>query len=124
MYDFERAKQHFAARMQFTTGPFELSGQIGSGEDLMIVDVRLPSDYAKARIPGAINLPYGKWHTAAGLSRDRINVVYCYNQQCHLAAGAALEFARAGYPVVEMEGGFETWTAFGLPVEGAEQAVA
>ncbi|HET7132268.1 MAG TPA: rhodanese-like domain-containing protein, partial [Gammaproteobacteria bacterium] len=67
-------------------------------------------------IPGAINLPKGKWHDTAALSRDKLHVLYCYNQQCHLAAEAAVELLAQGVRVVEMEGGFATWEANSSPV--------
>jgi rhodanese-related sulfurtransferase len=115
--DAKQAREFFARKLAFTTGPFELSAQIKRNEHITIVDVRLPSDYATGHIPGAINLPQGKWHTLAALSKDRTAVVYCYSQTCKLAAAAAVEFASAGIPVVEMEGGFEAWKKSELPVE-------
>lgn len=87
---------------------------IKSNEDVVIVDVHLPGDYKQGHIPGAINLPNGRWHTAAGLSENKMNVVYCYSQTCHLAA---LEFLAQAYPVMEMEGGFAGCQAFGYPIE-------
>ena len=123
-YDFAAARAHFAARQGFTTGPHEVSGLIDRKEDIVIVDVRFPSDFRKAHIPGAVNLPKGKWHTAAGLSKDKLNVLYCYNQTCHMAAEAALELIALGYPVAEMEGGFATWEANGNPVAVAAPKAA
>jgi hypothetical protein len=38
--------------------------------------------------------------------KDKLNVLYCYSGVCHLATSAAVEFAEKGYPVMEMEGGF------------------
>src|SRR5262245_20810923 len=114
------AAEYFAGKLAFTTGPFELDGMIKRGEPLNIVDVRLPSDYRAGHIPGAINLPNGKWHTLAGLTKDRTAVVYCYSQTCKLAAAAAVEFASAGIPVLEMEGGFEAWEKANLPVVRGE----
>lgn len=73
------------------------------------------------RRAAAVNLPRAAWaaalETGAGLRRDRPNIVYCYHPSCHLAAEAALEFARHGYPVVEMEGGFAAWSAQHLAEE-------
>jgi rhodanese-related sulfurtransferase len=114
--DIHQAREYFAQKLAFVTGPYELDGQIKRNEPITIVDVRLPSDYQAGHIPGAINIPQGKWHTLAGLSKDRTTVIYCYSQTCKLAAAAAVEFASAGYPVVEMEGGFEAWQKNGLPV--------
>ena len=44
------------------------------------------------------------------------NVLVCYTQVCHLAATAAVEFAGKGFPVMEMDGGFEAWKEAGLSV--------
>ena len=117
-YDVEAAREHFQAKQSFTTGPHELTGMLDRKEDIVVVDVRFPSDFRKAHVPGAVNLPKGKWHeaAAAGLSKEKLNVLYCYNQTCHMAAEAALQLLDAGYPVVEMEGGFATWEANSYPV--------
>ncbi len=117
-YDIKKAQEHFAAKMAFTTGPTELSGKMKNKENIVIVDVRDPDSYAKGHIPGAINLPRDIWTKATGLSKNNLNIVYCYSQVCHLAAEAALEFSIQGYPVVEMEGGFPVWKGDGLPVQG------
>lgn len=113
----KKAVKFFRAKMNFTTGPSELSGMIKRHENINIVDVRMPDDYAKGHVPGAVNLPKDKWDTFAGLSRDRTNIIYCYSEACHLAADAAMHFAEQGYQVMELEGGFETWQQYDLPVE-------
>lgn len=115
--DPQQARDYFAQKVAFTTGPFELDAMLKRGERITVVDVRAPSDYALGHVPGAINLPKGKWHTLRGLARDRTSVVYCYSQTCRLAAEAAVEFAQNGYPVVEMEGGFDAWVRDGLAVQ-------
>jgi rhodanese-related sulfurtransferase len=117
--DTRQARDYFAQKLAFLTGPYELQGQLSRNEPVTVVDVRLPSDFNAGHIPGAINLPQGKWHTLAGLDKSRTAVVYCYSQTCKLAAAAAVEFASAGIPVVEMEGGFEAWVKNRLPVEPA-----
>jgi rhodanese-related sulfurtransferase len=121
MLDFDprQARDFFAQKLAFVTGPYELAGQMRRNEPITIVDVRLPSDYQASHIPGAINLPQGKWHTLVGLTKDRTTIVYCYSQTCKLAAAAAVEFASADIPVMEMEGGFEAWTKNQLPVESS-----
>ncbi len=104
-----RAKAYFEAKMAFTTGPVELERMMQQGEAINVVDVRAAEDYAEGHIPGAMNLPKDQWHTAKGLRKDKINVLYCYSHVCHLAAAAAVEFAGKGYPVMELEGGFGVW---------------
>ena len=113
----KRALEFFEARMEFTTGPVELNGMIERDENINIIDVRLPEDYAKGHIPSAFNVPKDSWDTFSGLSREKTNIIYCYSQVCHLAAAAARYFAEHDYPVMELEGGFEEWQRHNLPIE-------
>jgi rhodanese-related sulfurtransferase len=111
-----RAKQFFADKMAFTTGPVATNDQIEKGEDVVIIDVRESKDFKKGHVPGAINLPQEKWGTLAGLRRDTMNIIYCYSQTCHLGAHAAMQFAAKGFSVMEMDGGFESWKEQGLKI--------
>ena len=118
IHDPAKARAYFEEKLAFTTGPVELDRWIKTGQDnLVIVDVRAAEDFAKGHIPGAINLPKEQWDNPQGLARDKTNVVYCYTQQCHLAANAAVRFATKGYPVMELDGGFEVWKENELDVE-------
>jgi rhodanese-related sulfurtransferase len=114
--DTRKAAEYFERKLEFTTGPVELHSMIESGEYVDIIDVRSKEDFYKGHIPGAINLPKERWSTFHGLSRDRTNIVYCYSQQCHLAAKACKYFAENGYPVMELEGGFDAWEKHSLPI--------
>ena len=118
IHDPAKAKQYFEDKLAFTLGPVELDHMIKEGTNINIVDVRAAEDYAKGHIPGAINLPKEKWDTLEGLEKEKVNVLYCYTMVCHLAAGAAAHFAGRGFPVMELEGGFETWKEYDLDVEG------
>ncbi len=120
IHDPARAKAYFEEKLAFTTGPVELDHWIKARENnLVVVDVRAAEDFEKGHIPGAINLPKGHWENPQGLSKDKTNVVYCYTQQCHLAANACVQFATKGYPVMELDGGFEAWKENELDVEEA-----
>ena len=111
-----KAKRFFADKMAFTTGPVEISLQIEKGKAPTIIDVREPKDFKKGHVPGAISLPQEKWSTGAGLRRGAMNIIYCYAQNCHLGAHAAMQFAAKGYSVMEMDGGFESWKENGLKI--------
>jgi rhodanese-related sulfurtransferase len=119
--DTQGALNFFQNKVAYTTGPVELSYLIKEGQgydrDFTVVDVRDAEDFAKAHIPGAINLPRDRWSSPEGLSADKPNILYCYTQQCHLAAKAGAQFAKKGFPVMEMEGGFRAWQDAGLPTE-------
>ena len=111
-----KAKQFFADKMAFATGPVEISQQIEKGKDVSIIDVRESKDFKKGHVPGAISLPQEKWRTLAGLRRDTVNIVYCYAQNCHMGAKATMQFAAKGYSVMEMDGGFESWKEHRLQI--------
>jgi rhodanese-related sulfurtransferase len=116
--DPAKARAYFEQKIAFTTGPVELDRVIKSHDNsITVVDVREAEDFAKGHIPGAINLPKDTWENPKGLQKDKTNVVYCYTQVCHLAASACVVFAGKGYPVMELEGGFETWKEYELDIE-------
>ena len=115
--DPAKAREFFLDKMTFTTGPVEVSHALEHGSDIVVVDVRAEEDYQKGHVPGAINLPQDRWDTYEGLSREKLNVLYCYAHVCHLAATAAVQFAERGFSVMEMDGGFEAWQANDLKVD-------
>jgi len=121
--DPNKAKEYFADKIAFTTGPVELSRNLGRA-DIAVIDVRAAEDYEKGHIPGAISLPQGRWATCEGLRKDALNVLYCYSHVCHLAATAAVEFAGKGYSVMEMDGGFEAWKENEMEIESGTPRAA
>ena len=112
-----RAIKFFKAKNEFTTGPHELSMMIEDEENINIVDVRRPEDFDQGHIPGAVNLFRAADRGYVKLSREKVNIIYCYSEQCHLAATAAQDFAEHGFSVMELEGGFETWKEHDLAIE-------
>lgn len=105
----QRAIEFFEDRVGFTVGPVELKEMLKE-EGVKLIDVRKQEDYHKSHIPGSINIPGAELEkNLHQLSKENITVLYCYTQQCHLAAKGALLLARNGYPVRELEGGFKTW---------------
>lgn len=122
-YDLAAAQAHFAARLAFTTGVHELDYLVQQNKgDAIVIDVRFPKDYAAGHVPGALNLPKGKWQNPKGLRKEATHYVYCYDQTCHMAAEAAAELTRQGYKVVEVEGGFDRWQQKGYRSETAAAA--
>ena len=118
----EKASEYFTAKLDFTTGPFELDAMMKSHENVNIIDVRASEDFLKGHIPGAISIPQEMWPDAIGLSKYDVNVFYCYSEVCHLAAKGAKFFADKGYAVMELQGGFDQWQKFDLPIEKTERS--
>lgn len=116
------AATYFEAKLAYEIGPIGLNMAIENGEKLTIVDLRTPELFAKGHIPGAINLKYEELDKNLDkLIKERTTVVYCYDIVCNLSAKAALELAQKGYKVKELEGGYDSWTARNLKVEGTGQ---
>ena len=113
-----RAHQFFRDKNEFTTGPMEVAHMLQEEpENIIVVDVRYKEDYDEEHIPRSVNLPPDLWDTESGLLKDKTNVLVCYTQQCHLASKAAEKFSAKGFPVMEMEGGFQAWKDSDLEVE-------
>lgn len=115
--DPAKAKEFFTDKLAFTLGPAEVDHYKQQGMQFNLIDVRASKDFAQGHAPGAVNLPEEVWDSMKGLSKDSVNIFYCYSAVCHLAANAAAKFAALGYPVMEMDGGFEAWKDMELAIE-------
>lgn len=116
-YDAQLAENFFAEKLAFTLGPVELKKML-EDKKVKLIDVRRKEDYDEGHIPEAISIPKEELISRlTELSKETVYVIYCYNQQCHLGAAAALILAKNGYPVMELEGGFQVWQKdFGFEV--------
>lgn len=114
------AEHHFMARLSFETDCWDVHESMRQAHvDFVLVDVRSPSLYTRAHIPGAINIPHGKMVASHMTSypKDTLFVVYCAGPHCNGANKAALQLARLGYPVKEMIGGMTGWQDEGFSFE-------
>jgi rhodanese-related sulfurtransferase len=107
--DTKRGNEFFQEKMAFTLSPMTLK-EILDDPNITIVDVRKREDYEKSHIPNAISIPAKDLSISMNkLSKDKITILYCYSQQCHLAASVAVKTTENGYPTTELEGGFDAW---------------
>lgn len=108
-FNTEVAEDFFAEKLAFTLGPVELKKMLADNK-VKLIDVRAKDDYEESHIPQAISIPKDELvEKFDKLSKEDVHVVYCYNQQCHLGAAAALILAKNKYPAMELEGGFNVW---------------
>ena len=112
----------FAAKLQCETDPSDVHAARAAGENLVVVDVRSAEAFAQGRIAGAVHMHYSEIAQRAPneIAPDAHVVVYCWSPGCNAGAKGALEFARLGYHVREMIGGFEYWVREGYLVENAD----
>jgi rhodanese-related sulfurtransferase len=126
---------HFSAKLAFETDVSDVHAALTSvtlasaaltttttpAAGFVLVDSRSEQAWDQGRIPGAVHLPTRRIAAEAlGLIPAGTPVItYCWGPGCNGATRAALEFARLGYPVKEMIGGFEYWVREGFAYDTA-----
>ncbi|MEV4167721.1 rhodanese-like domain-containing protein [Nonomuraea sp. NPDC049709] len=116
------AVAHFAARLSFETDVSDVAADLAAATPgLVVVDSRSRESWDQGHVQGAVHLPTAEIaaRAATTVPADAMVVTYCWGPGCNGATRAALEFARLGYRVKEMIGGFEYWAREGFPVETA-----
>ena len=113
------AVSHFASKLAFETDASDVYADQAERARFVLVDSRGEAAWAQGRIVGALHLPTAEIATRAveEIPLDMPVVTYCWGPGCNGATRAALEFAKLGYQVKEMIGGFEYWAREGYPVE-------
>jgi rhodanese-related sulfurtransferase len=123
----EKAAAHFANRLAVETDCADVHESLRLGAcDFVLLDVRGPNAYARAHVPGALNLPHRNITAdrMAAWPSDTLFVVYCAGPHCNGADRAALNLARLGRPVKLMLGGMTGWADEGFAfAQGADPGV-
>ena len=93
--------------------PAELREKLAAGEDVQVVDIRQKQAFERGHIPGAENVPFPEFTTAAAEREwgDDI-VVACPVGQSSVQAGRLLESHESvdeGTTVASLAGGYEEW---------------
>lgn len=122
--DTQAAAKYFEDKLNYTANSMSLKKVSDGKVEGVIVDLRRKENFEQGHIPGAINIPFDKFNDFegqqtefSGLSKNKINYLYCYEHLCNLSQKAAKKFASLGYPVKEVEGGFKAWEEHNYPVE-------
>lgn len=117
---------HFAGKLAFETDPSDVRADQQNGTVFVLVDSRGDQAWAHGRITGAVHLPTAQIAARARteIALDVPVVVYCWGPGCNGSTRAALEFAKLGYQVREMIGGYEYWVREGYPAEDDRGALA
>lgn len=116
------AAAHYAARLAFEADVSDVHTDLGSGAPgIVVVDTRSTAGWDQGHIPGALHIPTARIADLAPrlIDPDRTVVTYCWGPGCNGATRAALAFARLGYQVKEMLGGFEYWAREGFAYDSA-----
>ena len=123
--DLALAGEYFAAKLRFETDPSDVRHALDTGERFVLVDTRGDAAWHQERIAGAVHMPTADITDRAPreIPIEVPVVVYCWGPGCNGSTRAALAFARLGYRVREMIGGFEYWAREGLGTENADGPV-
>ncbi|WP_083949813.1 rhodanese-like domain-containing protein [Herbidospora yilanensis] len=108
---------HFAARLAVETDVADVARDLAEGvTGVVVVDVRSPESWEQGHVPGAVHIPVSEIPSTT-LPFEQTVVVYCWGPGCNGAQQGGAAFARLGYRVKEMIGGFEYWAREGYPVQ-------
>lgn len=116
----ELATRHFENRLRFETDVSDVHAAVESGDPgFVLVDSRGQAAWDQGHLPGALHLPTALIAARAVdlIPRGTPVVTYCWGPGCNGATKAALEFAKLGYEVREMLGGYEYWVREGFAVQ-------
>jgi|SRR5215213_9840774 len=89
----------------------ELKRRLDAGEDIQIIDVREPNEYAHARIPNTVHIPLGQvLNRMTEIDPARETVVHCKGGVRSARAIEALQ--RAGFQgrLINLAGGITAWS--------------
>ena len=117
--DSASAVHRFESAFSFETDCWDVHEALARGPDFVLIDVRSPEAFARAHVPGAINIPHAKIIATrmASYGRGTLFVVYCAGPHCNGAERGALRLARLGLPVKVMIGGMTGWVDEGFGIE-------
>ncbi len=89
----------------------ELKAAMDAGEDIQLIDVRQPDEYAFARIEGAKLIPLGEVVTRMGeIDDSRNTVIHCKMGGRSARAIEALEHAGFTGSLRNLVGGITAWS--------------
>jgi rhodanese-related sulfurtransferase len=119
------ALTYYSTKLALETDASDVYAAQKAGERFVLVDVRGEEAWAQGRIRGAVHMPYREIAERAPREIDASTpvVVYCWSPGCNAGAKGAVEFAKLGYAVKEMIGGYEYWVREGQPAENDEGAL-
>jgi rhodanese-related sulfurtransferase len=118
----EAAIAHFAAKLTYETDVSDVHAVLDARTPhVTVIDSRSTEAWDQGHLPGAVHLPTAEIAARAAdvVPAGHAVVTYCWGPGCNGSTRAALAFARLGFEVREMIGGYEYWVREGFPVRTA-----
>ncbi len=86
-------------------------------DEVTLIDVRPPEEYASGHLPGAINIPVEELEAhLQDLPAGQQVVAYCRGPFCALSRDAVRRLRQSGIDATRLNQGFPEWKAEGLPI--------
>ena len=116
------ALEYFSAKLRHETDASDVYAAQKAGDAPVVVDVRSDDAWTQGRISGAVHIPYREIAERAPARARPCRARRRLLLEPRLNAGAkgAVEFAKLGYSVREIIGGYEYWVREGQPTENDE----
>jgi len=100
----------------------EFQQKVSNAEDVVVIDVRSPREYAQGRIPNAINIPHGEILgdlSVLDVYKNKDLIFYCRSgvralRVTNHLADNNFELTR---PLYQLDGDMLEWNANNLPIE-------
>lgn len=91
--------------------PEDLHTRLANGENLQLVDVRQPEEYAYCRIEGSVLIPLGELARRADeIDEDRPVVLICHHGVRSMQALAYLQHRLELTNLLNLRGGIHAWS--------------
>ena len=99
-----------------SVSPEAFSSQLANEPGAQLVDVRTAEEFAEAHLPAAVNIDVKQedFLAKAQSQLDAGRTVFVYCRSGRRSKDAAAQLAKAGYRVVDMNGGILEWMQKGL----------
>jgi len=98
--------------------PDALAARLEDRNDIVVLDVRDPDEFAEGHVPGSIHIPYGHLLDRLDeLPTDREIAAMCSGGKRSGLAASLLQREGFGKVVHVAHGGVSTWRDLGHPVE-------
>ena len=99
-------------------GPEDFLSMVRFRDNVILLDVRLPFEFRKEKIEGAINMPVARKFRKKILKFDKESLLLVYCTTGVRSGWAAEKLLEMGFrKVYNLEGGIEGWKRKGLAVE-------
>ncbi|MEJ7705237.1 MAG: metalloregulator ArsR/SmtB family transcription factor [Geodermatophilaceae bacterium] len=121
----ELTEAYLGDRSELTTiSREELADRLRAG-NVVVLDVRPPTEYAAGHLPEAVNLPPSEMHQRLRtLPKAGSVVAYCRGPYCVYADDAVRAISATGRPALRLVDGYPEWAAAGLPTTTTATAAA